>query len=91
MAGAYVFQARDWLRAGRNEGSEFKYRLGQEFSLLHIVQAGSGAHSASYTMDTGDKAEGAWGWPLTSNYCRGQENVDIYIHSPIRLHVIVLS
>jgi hypothetical protein len=28
----------------------------------------------------------AWGWPLTSNYCQGQENVDLYIHSPIHLH-----
>jgi hypothetical protein len=41
-------------------------------------------------MDTkgsfpGGKAAGAWSWPLTSNWCRGQENVDIYIHSPTRL------
>jgi hypothetical protein len=28
---------------------------------------------------------------LTSKQCRGQENVDLYIHSPIRLHGIVLS
>jgi hypothetical protein len=26
----------------------------------------------------GGKAAGAWSWPLTSNYCRGQENVDLY-------------
>jgi hypothetical protein len=31
-----------------------------------------------------------WG-PLTSNYCRDQENVDIYIHSPIYLHGVVLN
>jgi hypothetical protein len=36
----------------------------QDFSLLHRVQAGSGAHSASYPMGTGgsfpgDKATGA--------------------------------
>jgi hypothetical protein len=28
-------------------------RLGQEFSLLHIVQTGSGAYLASYPMGTG--------------------------------------
>jgi hypothetical protein len=39
----------------------------------------------------GGKAAGAWSWPLTSNYCRGQENVDLYILSPIRLHGIVLN
>jgi hypothetical protein len=30
----------------------------------------------------GGKAAGAWSWPLTSNQCRGQQNVDLYIHSP---------
>jgi hypothetical protein len=59
----------DGLRAGR-PGIEL--RQGQEFSLLHSVQTGSGAHSLSYTMGTGDsfsegKAAGAWSWPLTSN------------------------
>jgi hypothetical protein len=34
----------------------------------------------------GGKVPGAWNWPLTSNSCRGQEN----IHYTIRLHVIVL-
>jgi hypothetical protein len=28
--------------------------VGEEFSLLHVVQAGSGAHPASYPMGTGD-------------------------------------
>jgi hypothetical protein len=28
------------------------------------------------------KAAGAWSWPLTSKYCRGQEYLDLYIHSP---------
>jgi hypothetical protein len=56
---------------------------------------GFGVHPASYPMGTGGKfpggkAAGAWSWPLTSK-CRGQENVDLYIHSPIRLHSIVLK
>jgi hypothetical protein len=35
------------------KGSEFESRWGQEFSLLHVVQTGSGAHPASYPMGTG--------------------------------------
>jgi hypothetical protein len=35
------------------EGSELKCRWEQEFSLLQIVQAGSGAHPASYPMGSG--------------------------------------
>jgi hypothetical protein len=63
---------RDWLRAGRPRVSEFESRWGQEFSLLHVVQTGSGAHPASYRMGTvsslsGGKAAGACTCPLTSN------------------------
>jgi hypothetical protein len=39
----------------------------------------------------GGKAAGAWSWPHTSNYCRGQENMDLYIHSPIRHHGVMLN
>jgi hypothetical protein len=39
----------------------------------------------------GGKADGAWSGPLTSSQCRHQENVDLYIHSPILLHGIVLN
>jgi hypothetical protein len=38
--------------------SEFESRQGQEFSLLHVVQAGSGAHPTSYPMGTGGKSAG---------------------------------
>jgi hypothetical protein len=31
---------------------------GQVFSLLHVVQTGSGAHPALYRMDTGDSFPG---------------------------------
>jgi hypothetical protein len=53
----------------------------------HRVQTGSGAHAASYPIGTrgsfsGEKAAGAWSWPLTSIYYRGQECVDLYLHSP---------
>jgi hypothetical protein len=57
------------------------------FSLHHRVHTGSGAHPVSYPMGTkgsfpGDKEAGAWSWPLTSIQCRGQECVEIYLHSP---------
>jgi hypothetical protein len=35
------------------------------------------------------KEAGAWSWAFTSNWCRCQENVDLYIHSPTSLHGIV--
>jgi hypothetical protein len=68
------------------EKSEFESRWGQEFSLLQIVQTGSEVHSTSYPMVKcsyfpGDKAGGAWSWPLTSNECRGQEKW-IYTSTP---------
>jgi hypothetical protein len=45
------------------DGSEFESRCGQEFSLLHVVQTGSGVHPTSYPMGTwgsfpGGKAAG---------------------------------
>jgi hypothetical protein len=33
-------------------GPSFDSRWGQEFSLLQVVQTGSGAHSTSYPMGT---------------------------------------
>jgi hypothetical protein len=55
-----------------NKGSQFESRWGQEFSLLHVVETGSGTHPASHPMGIGGnipggKAAGAWSWPLTSN------------------------
>jgi hypothetical protein len=37
---------------------EFDSRQGQDFSLLHSVQTGSGAHTASCTMGTGGSFPG---------------------------------
>jgi hypothetical protein len=61
-----------------DRGSRVRFPAGAgNFSLHHRVQNGSGAHPASYPMGTrgsffGGKAAGAWNWPLTSIYCRGQ-------------------
>jgi hypothetical protein len=65
------------------------------FSRHHRVQTGSGAHPASYPMDIRSsipegKAAGEWSWPLGSINCRDQECVELYFHSPIRIHGAVL-
>jgi hypothetical protein len=65
------------------------------FSLHHRIQNGSGAHAASYPMGTsdsfpGDKAAGAWSWPLTSSV-EVNEWVELYLHFPVHLHGVVLS
>jgi hypothetical protein len=36
-----------------NQGFEVRVPVGQEFSLLHVVQTGSGAHPTSYPMGNG--------------------------------------
>jgi hypothetical protein len=42
------------LATGRTtEGCEFESRQGQELSLLHVVQTGSGIKPTSYPMGTG--------------------------------------
>jgi hypothetical protein len=56
------------------------------------MQTGSGAHPASFQMGIEGtfpwgKAARTWSWPLTSNYCRVQENVELYVLSPYALVV----
>jgi hypothetical protein len=59
----------DWLE---DRSSRVRFPAGAgNFSLLHRVQNGSGARSASHPMGTvgsfpGGKAARAWSWPLTS-------------------------
>jgi hypothetical protein len=38
--------------------------------------------SGAWGLFSGGNVAGAWSWPLTSSYCWGQENVDLYIYSP---------
>jgi hypothetical protein len=70
------------------ERSEFDSQMGQEFSVLPVLQTGSGAHQAFYPMGTGVKQPGREA-DHTSSWCQGQENVDLYIHSPIRIHGVL--
>jgi hypothetical protein len=41
------------------EESGFDSRQGQDFSLLHIIQTGFGAHPTSYTMGIGSCFSGS--------------------------------
>jgi hypothetical protein len=70
--------------------------VGIRLSFLYVVLTGSGTHTASLPMDTGGffpggKAAGAWNWPLTPTTAKEQEYMDLYIHSPIRFHGVVLN
>jgi hypothetical protein len=65
------------------------------FSLLHRVQTGSGAHSASYPTGTKDLPPGAK-WPNheADNSPPSRAEVDIawrYTPTPIRLYGVMLS
>jgi hypothetical protein len=76
---------------------EFESRSGKTFSLLHIVQTGSGVHPTSYIMGTGGSFPGIkrQGHEADHSTPTGAEvkkkNVDLYIHSPIRLHGVMLN
>jgi hypothetical protein len=51
--GARISQPVQQLNMGwTTEGSEFEFWQGQEFSLLHIDQTGSGAYPVSCQMNT---------------------------------------
>jgi hypothetical protein len=73
------------------EGLEFKSQKSKEFSFLRVFQTSSGAHLASYPVGTEVKAAEARTSPLISNYCQRQGKMDLYIHSSIRLHGVVLK
>jgi hypothetical protein len=66
------------------------------FSLRHRVQAGSGAHPASYAMGIGAlslgiKRPGREADHSLPSSAEAKECVELYLHSPIRLHGVVLS
>jgi hypothetical protein len=65
-------------------------------SPLHLVQAGSGAHPASYPMGTEGSFPGGNGYrsgKLTTHLqlLPSQEYVGLYTHSIICLHGVVLN
>jgi hypothetical protein len=80
-----------WLATGwTTEGSEFESRNGKDFSPLHVVQTGSGANLAFHRKDIwllslAAKRQGREANHSPPNQCRGEECVDLYFHSPLRL------
>jgi hypothetical protein len=71
----YRIRYSDWLRLD-DWRVEVRVPVGSEFSLLQVVQTGSGVRATSYPMGTGGsfpgrKAAGAWSWSLTSSQYRG--------------------
>jgi hypothetical protein len=66
------------------------------FSLRHFIQTGSGAHTASYPMGTRGsfpegKAAGREADHSPPSSAEVKECVEIYLHSSIRLHGVVLK
>jgi hypothetical protein len=94
---AGITQSVQQLATGwTTERSEFESRYCQEFSLLHVVQNGYGAHSASYPMGTGALSTGVNRTGSETDHlppasAEVKKMWDLYIPSPTRFHGIVLN
>jgi hypothetical protein len=80
-----------------DRGSRVRFPAGAgDFSLHHCVKNGSGAHPASYPLGTRgsfpgvERPEREADHTLPSS-AEVKECVEPYLHSPIRLHGVVLS
>jgi hypothetical protein len=74
----------------------FESRQGLGMFFHHRVQIGSGAHQAPYPMGTrgsfpGGKWSGREADHSTPSSAEVKEYVELYLHSPVRLHGVVLS
>jgi hypothetical protein len=59
LAFPWLYTGIEQLTTGwTTKGSEFESRQRQEFSLLYVVQTGSGVHLTSYPMGTGGSFPG---------------------------------
>jgi hypothetical protein len=63
----------------------------ENFYLHHRVQNGSGAHPASYPMGTRGSFLGRESDHSLTSSAEVKERVEIYLHSPVCLHGMVLS
>jgi hypothetical protein len=84
----------DWLRAGRPRGRSSS--PGRIKNFLQVFQTGSGVHPTSYQMGTGAlspgvKRPGPEADHLHLISAEVNKIVDLYIHSPIRHHGVVLN
>jgi hypothetical protein len=71
-------------------------RQGQHFSILHSLHIGSGFHSASYPNGTGGCFSGIKRPGREADYsppssAEVKNYGAIYLHSPMRLHGVVLN
>jgi hypothetical protein len=72
-----------------NRGSRVRFPAGAgNFSLHHRVQNGSGDRLVYYPVGTGGSSPGVKRPPSSAEV---KECVELYLHSPIRLHGVVLS
>jgi hypothetical protein len=80
-----------------DRGSRFRFPAGTgNLSLHHRIQNGSGAHPASYPVGTGGSFPGVKRPGREADHsflsrAEFKECVELYLHSPIRLHGVVLS
>jgi hypothetical protein len=71
---------------------QFDSRQGAgNFSLHHHIQNGSGTHPASYPMGTRGSFPGGKADHSPPSIAKLKECIELYLHSPIRLHGMVLS
>jgi hypothetical protein len=92
----YTCRYSDGLPAERPRGRSLSPGKGKDFLFSTSSRPVLGPTQPPIQWVTGgsflgSKAAGAWSWPLTSNQCRGEECVKLYIHSPISLHGAVLN
>jgi hypothetical protein len=90
----YTIEIRASIAVGWTAGVQFPARA-RDFSL-QSVQTGSGAHLASFSVDTGGSFPGSvvvGGMKLTTHFhlVLRSRMVEIHLHSPICLHDIVLN
>jgi hypothetical protein len=76
---------------GRGVGVRVPVRVG--YYPLHVAQTGSGAHPASYPIDTGVLSPGVkWPGREADHWTPTSAQVkNLYIYSPVRLHDVVLN
>jgi hypothetical protein len=76
--------------------TEIRTLVGQNFILPHEVQTGYGAHTASYPKDTEVpfvviKQPGSEVNHSSPSSVEAKNAVELYLHSLIRLHGVVLN
>jgi len=73
--------ATDWMISGSSPGRVWEF-FSSPPSLDWVSGPPSLLSNGYQRLFPGNKAAGAWSWPLTSSYCRGQECVELYLPSP---------